>query len=114
VQFKDIGRRTPNIDLGIIPIGAYAPRWFVSTVHVDPAQALSIHKDIGAKRSFGVHWGAFLLTAEPVHEPAQWLAEELAAHGMAPDEFRSFAIGESVRYPVVDAVDALQVPAKLD
>lgn len=100
VQFKEIGQRFPGIDLGIIPIGAYAPNWFMKTVHVDPAEAVEIHRDIGAKRSMGVHWGAFLLSAEPVDEPAALLEEALQTRNVDPNAFRTFAVGETQRYPV--------------
>ena len=36
VQFKEIGERWNDIDLALIPIGAYAPRWFMMTSHVNP------------------------------------------------------------------------------
>lgn len=100
VQFKAIGERFPDIDLGIIPIGAYAPRWFMGTVHVDPAQAVQIHLDIGAQQSFGIHWGAFSLAAEPVHEPAALLLEAVANNKLEPSVFQTFAIGQTQRYPM--------------
>lgn len=27
--------------------------------HIDPAEAVQIHKDIGAKYSLGIHWGTY-------------------------------------------------------
>ncbi len=105
VQFKQIGQRFPGIDLGIIPIGAYAPRWFMGTVHVDPAQAVQIHQDIGALHSFGIHWGAFMLSAEPVDEAVALLAAAVAESNLAAQEFGTYAIGETRRYPIVREVD---------
>jgi L-ascorbate metabolism protein UlaG (beta-lactamase superfamily) len=43
--------------LAFIPIGLYSPPSFMSAVHVTPEQALSIHKDVQAKRSLGMHYG---------------------------------------------------------
>ena len=60
VQFVETRRRLPPIDLGIIPIGAYKPRRFMATIHVDPREAVLIHQDIGATRSMGIHWGTFV------------------------------------------------------
>ena len=37
--FKDIGARLGPFRLAIIPIGAYAPRYFMKDAHVDPAVA---------------------------------------------------------------------------
>lgn len=32
--------------------------------HVDYGEAVTIHTDIKAKRSLGIHWGTFVLTSE--------------------------------------------------
>lgn len=105
VQFKEIGERFPDIDLGIIPIGAYAPRWFMGTVHVDPAEAVQIHQDIGAQHSFGIHWGAFMLSAEPADQAVELLTAAVAESRLAVQEFSTYAIGETRRYPIVREVD---------
>ena len=55
--------------VAILPIGAYAPRWFMSTQHTDPAEALQIASDTGAQHLLGIHWGTFPLTDEPWDEP---------------------------------------------
>lgn len=68
-QFKEIGDRLGPFDFAIIPIGGYAPRWFMKDMHVNPAEAVEIHRDIKSKYSLGVHWGAFPLTAESIDEP---------------------------------------------
>lgn len=39
-----------------IPIGAHEPAWFMKGQHCSPAEAMTIHKELGAKRSFAVHW----------------------------------------------------------
>lgn len=39
-----------------IPIGAHEPAWFMKEQHCSPAEAMTIHKELGAKRSFAVHW----------------------------------------------------------
>jgi N-acyl-phosphatidylethanolamine-hydrolysing phospholipase D len=88
-----------GFDLALLPIGAYAPRWFMRAQHVDVEQALCIHRDLGAKRSMGVHWGTFELSDEPLDEPPQVLAKLRALHGVAEDEFFTLAIGETRRLP---------------
>lgn len=98
-QFREIGQRIPNIDFGIIPIGAYDPQWFMSRIHVNPEEALRIHQDIGAKTSMGIHWGTFVLTAEEIDEPPQRLAAALAEAGLPQDEFTVFAVGKTRSYP---------------
>jgi len=88
-----------GFDVALLPIGAYAPRWFMSNQHVDVEEALKIHADVGAKRSFGLHWGTFELTDEPLDEPPRVLAELRARAGLPEDEFFTMAIGETRRLP---------------
>lgn len=98
MQFKEIGQRLGPFDLGIIPIGAYAPRWFMQDMHVNPEEAVQIHLDIGARFSVGVHWGTFPLTAEPIDEPPRRL--KAAAEGLQSSDFVSLALGESRAVPL--------------
>ena len=98
VQFKQIGARLGPIDLGIIPIGAYKPRWFMQTVHVDPREAVQIHRDIGAKQSIGIHWGAFVLSGEGVLTPPQDLVKARTPLAMPQSEFDVLAVGETLHF----------------
>ncbi|MFD9498128.1 MBL fold metallo-hydrolase [Streptomyces sp. NPDC060035] len=67
--FKEIGRRYPGVDLAMLPIGAYEPRWWLSDVHTDPEEAVQAYEDLGARAMAPMHWATFLLSAEPVLEP---------------------------------------------
>ncbi|MFC9946304.1 MBL fold metallo-hydrolase [Streptomyces pratensis] len=67
--FKEIGRRYPGLDLAMLPIGAYEPRWWLSDVHTDPEEAVQAYTDLGARAMAPMHWATFLLSAEPVLEP---------------------------------------------
>ncbi|GAA1360005.1 MBL fold metallo-hydrolase [Streptomyces beijiangensis] len=67
--FKEIGSRYPGIDLALLPIGAYDPRWWLGPVHMDPEEAVEACQDLDARRMAPMHWGTFLLSAEPVMEP---------------------------------------------
>jgi N-acyl-phosphatidylethanolamine-hydrolysing phospholipase D len=88
-----------GFDIALIPIGAYEPRWFMQSQHVNVEEALNIHADLGAKRSLGVHWGTFELTDEALDEPPRQLALQRPARGVAEDEFFTLAIGETRRLP---------------
>ncbi|HTR18693.1 MAG TPA: MBL fold metallo-hydrolase [Candidatus Paceibacterota bacterium] len=93
--FKEIGKRIPNIDLALIPIGAYFPRAIFGRFHVDPREAILVHTEVKAKTSIGMHWGVFELTQEPLSEPPRRLAEERSVLGISPQEFSVMKIGET-------------------
>ena len=94
-QFKEIGERLGKVDLAMIPIGAYEPRWFMKTQHVNPADAVEIFKDINAESAFGIHWNTFVLTAEAVDEPPKALARALHKNGLDAEQFRAMDIGKT-------------------
>lgn len=52
--FKEIGKRYGPFDLAAIPIGAYDPEWFMKVAHVDPEEAVEIHKDVKARNSVAI------------------------------------------------------------
>ena len=71
-HFKEIGALF-DIDIAILPIGAYAPRWFMGDNHMDPQDALKAFHDLKAKTLLPMHYGTFDLTDEPMGEPEQML-----------------------------------------
>ncbi len=70
-DFKTIAQRLGTVDLALVPIGAYDPRWFMKSSHMNPEEALQAVKDVGASRAIGMHWGTFSLTDEPMAEPGE-------------------------------------------
>jgi L-ascorbate metabolism protein UlaG (beta-lactamase superfamily) len=94
-DFADIGKRFGPIDLAAIPIGAYEPRWFMSSSHVNPEEAVDIHLDIRARYSVGIHWGTFQLTDEPMDEPPVRLKQVLKKFGIPQDRFFVMQHGET-------------------
>ena len=95
-DFGDIGAKFGGFDLAAIPIGAYAPRWFMQIMHLDPAEAVQVHKDVKARRSVAIHWGTFAnLTDESLYEPPQRLAEERKKAGVPDDAFFVLRHGET-------------------
>ncbi len=95
---RDIGERLGPFDLALIPIGAYAPRWFMKTMHVDPAEAVQLRSDLRARRAIAMHWGTFeKLTDEPLDEPPRVLEAQRVAAGLAPDDFDVMKVGETRR-----------------
>lgn len=95
-SFRDIGERHGPMDLAMIPIGAYEPRWFMKPMHVNPEEAVQIHLDVRARKSVACHWGTFCLTDEPMSEPPVRLRAALRAAGIPEKDFVLPEIGGSV------------------
>lgn len=85
--------------LAIIPIGAYEPRDFMKSHHVDPGEAVSIHQALGPALSLGVHWGTFQLTFEGIDDPPRRLEEVKRARGIPAGAFITTEVGRPVRVP---------------
>jgi L-ascorbate metabolism protein UlaG (beta-lactamase superfamily) len=94
--FREVRRRCGPPDLALVPIGAYEPRWFMEPMHMNPAEAVRLHLEVGARLSLAMHWGTFQLTDEGRDEPVATLAAALDANGVPRDAFRAVAPGESV------------------
>lgn len=75
-HFAAIGRRF-RLDVACLPIGAYKPRWFMKSRHLNPGEALQALQDLGAKTMLPIHWGSFRLGLDGVDEPIKVLATEL-------------------------------------
>jgi L-ascorbate metabolism protein UlaG (beta-lactamase superfamily) len=94
-QFAEIGGRFPAIDVALVPIGAYEPRWFMTPMHMNPDEAVRAHVDLGARVSIGMHFGTFQLTDEGIDAPLQALEAARVRHDVAPEVFRVLDFGET-------------------
>jgi N-acyl-phosphatidylethanolamine-hydrolysing phospholipase D len=94
-DFKEIGAHFGPVRLSLLPIGGYQPRWFMRPMHVDPPEAVKIHRDLRSQQSIGMHWGTFKLTDEPLGEPPLYLARSLSEAGLAAESFLVLKIGET-------------------
>jgi L-ascorbate metabolism protein UlaG (beta-lactamase superfamily) len=94
-MFAEIRTRCGAPDLALIPIGAYEPRWFMAPAHMNPAEAVRVHLEVGARRSIAMHWGTLQLTDEGRLEPVRALGEARAKAGLAPADFEALEIGAS-------------------
>jgi len=95
--FRDIGERLGPIDLALLPIGAYEPRWFMQIVHMNPDEAAQAHLELMTPLSLAMHYGTFQLTTEGIDEPVRALDDARRARGIPPARFRTLRFGESIR-----------------
>ena len=91
--FREIGKRFNPPRVAVLPIGGYAPRWFMQSQHADPREAMQIAADCGARELLGIHWGTFPLTDEPPAEPEQ-LLQTAAMTGAASVPAAAFRPGD--------------------
>ncbi len=99
-DFAAIGARLGPLDVVLMPVGAYEPRWFMRPVHMDPEEAV---------RAFGaltdphhhpavmvaMHWGTFVLTDEPTDEPPRRARAAWRAQGRPDERLWVLAPGET-------------------
>lgn len=92
--FEEIGRRFPGIDVALLPIGAYEPRWFMASQHMNPPEAYRAFQDLGARHMAAMHWGTFDLTDEPVDLAPKVLRSEVEEQSGDAARVKIFAVGE--------------------
>lgn len=93
-HFAEIRQRLGAPRLALLPIGAYEPRPIMKQVHMNPADAVQAHVDLGAALSVGIHFNTFQLTDEAIDAPAQALQTALMRQGIAPERFAVMLEGE--------------------
>jgi L-ascorbate metabolism protein UlaG (beta-lactamase superfamily) len=92
--FAEIGRRFPGLDWAMLPVGGYAPRWFMEPQHVCPEEAAEAFLALGARQMVAMHWGTFVLTDEPIDEPPARARKFFEERKLDPASLWVPAIGE--------------------
>jgi L-ascorbate metabolism protein UlaG (beta-lactamase superfamily) len=93
--FEQAAARFGAFRLALLPVGAYEPRWFMKDQHVNPAEAVRIHRLLNAATTIGVHLRTFQLTDEAIDQPEAELAAALREQQVAPERFFTLPIGGS-------------------
>lgn len=97
--FRMIHERYGDMDLSLIPVGAYLPRAFMRNAHVWPEESVKIHQDVRSKHSIGIHFGTFNgLTDEAIDDPPNRLQAAREAAGIPSEAFIVPTFGETYRY----------------
>ncbi len=94
-HFKEIRARLGAVDLALLPIGAYEPRWFMRDQHMNPDDAVRAHLDLQAGVSIATHFGCFQLTDEGIDDPVIELEAARREHNVAPGVFQVMETGET-------------------
>jgi L-ascorbate metabolism protein UlaG (beta-lactamase superfamily) len=86
-EFGTIAARCGPFDAAILPIGAYDPRWFMGSVHMNPEDCMDAVAQLDSRQEkrrlvmVASHWGTFKLTDEPMDEPPAAMREQWASAG---------------------------------
>jgi len=116
MTFKEIGKIFGPFVGAAIPIGAYKPRWFLKPSHVDPAEAVQIHRDLRSAKSIAIHHSTFVLSNENYKEPANLLREnmeDLKVREGLKNTFVVLAHGETIEFCRACEVSGQEVSKKL-
>ncbi|WP_028593357.1 MBL fold metallo-hydrolase [Paenibacillus assamensis] len=106
--FKEIGERF-DIDVALMPIGAYEPEWFMNAQHVNPEEALQAFLDVRAKLMIPMHYGAFKLADDTPKEAIDRLMAERERLGIEPERVRLLMLGdmwEGAQLPIISGSEA--------
>ena len=93
--FKLIKTKWGAPDVALLPIGAYAPRWFMQQNHMNPEEAVQAYQDLSAKFALGIHFGTFQLTDEAIDQPLKDLAAALEKLKVDKHQFITLDNGET-------------------
>lgn len=75
--FEELREQFGPPRLALLPVGAFAPEWFMGPVHMTPEQAVEARRILNAATAVGIHYGTFALADDSHAEPAQRLHQAL-------------------------------------
>jgi L-ascorbate metabolism protein UlaG (beta-lactamase superfamily) len=94
-HLQEIASRLGPPDLAALPIGAYEPRWFMRTQHVDPPEAVQLHRELKVRHSLAIHWGTFELADDSLDAPVVALQQALRQSDLHEQDFWVIRQGDS-------------------
>ena len=97
-HFQQIVNRYPELDVSILPIGAFRPEWFMGEVHLAPPEAVEVHLLLSAPVSLACHFGVFPLADDGESEPVELLQQTLANSELRGTEFKVLKLGEGQNF----------------
>lgn len=74
-HFREITDFFPQIDICLMSVGAYKPRFMMQESHMDPEEAVLGFNQMKGKMLFPCHYGTYDLSDEPISEPVKLLRQ---------------------------------------
>ncbi|MCS5711532.1 MBL fold metallo-hydrolase [Candidatus Berkiella aquae] len=97
-HFKLIKQRMGKMDICLLPIGSYEPRWFMKANHLNPEEAVKAHIDLGSTLSIGMHYGTFQLSDESYDDPINHLQLALQQLQINKNHFLTPTNGKTIYF----------------
>lgn len=97
-HYAEIGKRLGSPDISLLGIGSYEPRFFMQPMHMNPAEAVQAHEDLGSKQSIAMHFGTFQMSSEGIDQPLRDLKTALFKKGIPQERFVALHEGETRIY----------------
>jgi N-acyl-phosphatidylethanolamine-hydrolysing phospholipase D len=100
-EFGSIAAGCGPFDVAILPIGAYEPRWFMGSVHMNPEDCMKAITQLTQGQHgrrlvmAAAHWGTFKLTDEPMDEPPARMREQWRVAGLDNNDLWIMRHGET-------------------
>ncbi|RKD24335.1 MBL fold metallo-hydrolase [Ammoniphilus oxalaticus] len=91
--FHEIGNRH-EIDLALVPIGAYEPEWFMGRQHVSPEEAVQAFIDLRGKTFVPMHFNTFKLADDTPQEALLRLRAEWRRRNLCESKLKVLRLGE--------------------
>jgi L-ascorbate metabolism protein UlaG (beta-lactamase superfamily) len=96
----DIKNKFGGFRVALLPIGHYEPRWMMETHHMNPDDAVKLHKYLNIKQSIGMHFGTFGgHNDEEVDAHEKDLQAALKKYQVPNSEFMTLGFGEGRDFP---------------
>lgn len=93
---EEIAGRFSDVRVALLPIGAYKPKWFMSSVHMSPEDAVRAHLVLKPEISIAMHFGTFKLADDGYNEPVEELKKALQSFNVSSGEFIVPLPGETI------------------
>jgi len=74
--FREVARKF-KIDILLMPVGSYSPRWLLKNEHTNPEEAIEALKIIGAEKMIPIHWGSFMLALDTPKKSIKVLSKKI-------------------------------------
>ena len=101
LQLERVGRGSIGMGARALRLATIYLAWaemferrFMRRAHMNPAEAVQAHLDLGGPFSLAMHFGTFQLTDEAIDAPLIALDEALEAAAIPPERFRTLQPGE--------------------